>query len=223
MSAREDDRQRAERLLPGVSRETWSRLEGLVALLERWNAKTNLVAPREMDAVWTRHIADSLQLLDHAPTEAKTFVDLGSGGGFPGLVLACALAGRPGARVHLVESVQRKAAFLREAVRSLRLPAEVHARRIEEIDPASFGKVDVVTARALAPLPQLCELVQPLLGKGGIALLPKGKDVNRELTEASESWTIRATKLPSVTDGGGTILKVEQLDRRAPTGSIRVP
>ena len=106
MSAREDDRQRAERLLPGVSRETWSRLEGLVALLERWNAKTNLVAPREMDAVWTRHIADSLQLLDHAPTEAKTFVDLGSGGGFPGLVLACALADRPGACVHLVESVQ---------------------------------------------------------------------------------------------------------------------
>jgi 16S rRNA (guanine527-N7)-methyltransferase len=221
--SRAEDRQRAEALLPAVSRETWSRLDGLVELLDRWNAKTNLVAPREMDSVWTRHVADSLQLLDHVPAGAKTIVDLGSGGGFPGLVLAAALAGRPGARVHLVESVQRKAAFLREAVRRLGLPAQVHALRIEDLDPAALGKVDVVTARALAPLPQLLELARKLLETGAIGLFPKGKDVNRELTVARESWSIGATKLPSVTDGGGTILKVEQLDRRAPAGSIRVP
>lgn len=220
--SRAEDRQRAEALLPAVSRETWSRLEGLVRLLERWNATTNLVAPRELDAVWTRHVADSLQLLDHAPAEAKTFVDLGSGGGFPGLVLAAALVERPGGRMHLVESVQRKAAFLREAVRRLQLPAEVHAQRIEDLVLPALGKVDVVTARALAPLPQLLELAHPLLEKGAIGLFPKGKDVNRELTQAGESWTIRATKLPSVTDRGGTILKIEQLDRRAPAGSIRV-
>lgn len=215
------DRRRAEALLPHVSRETWSRLESLVALLDRWNAKTNLVAG--LDDVWTRHVADSLQLLDHVPADARTYVDLGSGGGFPGLVLAIGLADHPGARVHLVESVQRKAAFLREAVRTLHLPAEVHARRIEDLDIGTLGKIDVVTARALAPLPQLCELVQPLLENGAIGLFPKGKDVNRELTQAGESWTIRATKLPSVTDTGGTILRIEQLDRRAPAGSIRVP
>jgi 16S rRNA (guanine527-N7)-methyltransferase len=214
---READRRRAEGLLPPVSRETWLRLEGLVELLERWNAKTNLVA--NLDDVWTRHIADSLQLLDHAPAAAKTFVDLGSGGGFPGLVLAAALADRPGARMHLVESVQRKAAFLREAVRTLVLPAEVHAQRIEAIDSKKLGQIEIVTARALAPLPQLLELAHPLLENGAIGLFPKGKDVNRELTQARESWTIRATMLPSVTDTGGTILRIEQLERRAPAGS----
>lgn len=217
MSAREADRRRAEALLPHVSRETWRQLEGLVALLERWNAKTNLVA--SLDDVWTRHVADSLQLLDHVSVDAKTFVDLGSGGGFPGLVLAVALADRPGVRMHLVESVQRKVAFLREAVRTLHPPAEVHAQRIEAIDPKKLGQIDVVTARALAPLPQLLELAHPLLEIGTVALFPKGKDVNRELTQARESWTIRATRLPSVTDRGGTILRIEQLERRAPAGS----
>jgi 16S rRNA (guanine527-N7)-methyltransferase len=215
--SREADRRRAEALLPHVSRETWKRLEGLLALLERWNAKTNLVAG--LDDVWTRHIADSLQLLDHVPADARIFVDLGSGGGFPGLVLAAALLDRPGGKMHLVESVQRKAAFLREATRTLGVPAEVHAQRIEDLDPNTLGKIDVVTARALAPLPQLLELAHPLLEKGAIGLFPKGKDVNRELTQARESWTIRATMLPSVTDTGGTILRIEQLERRAPAGS----
>jgi 16S rRNA (guanine527-N7)-methyltransferase len=215
--SREADRRRAEALLPRVSRETWKRLEGLVALLERWNAKTNLVAG--LDDVWTRHVADSLQLLDHVPADARIFVDLGSGGGFPGLVLAAALLDRPGGKMHLVESVQRKAAFLREASRTLGVAAEVHAQRIEDLDPNTLGKIDVVTARALAPLPQLLELAHPLLEKGAIGLFPKGKDVNRELTQARESWTIRATRLPSVTDRGGTILRIEQLERRAPAGS----
>src|SRR5262245_11171456 len=143
------DRTRALALVT-VSRETSLRLDQLVSLLLKWQAKINLVAPSTLGHVWTRHVADSLQLLRLAP-QAHAWVDLGSGGGFPGLVLACALADKPPATVHLVESNAKKAAFLREAVRTLTLPALVHAMRIKDFVQGFAETPDVVTARALAP------------------------------------------------------------------------
>jgi len=206
------DRERALRLVP-VSRETQARLDSLIALFLQWQATTNLVAPSTLPELWTRHIADSLQLLALAPA-AKVWIDLGSGGGFPGLVLACALADTDGARIHLVESNQKKAAFLREAVRALSLPVQVHAQRIEAFAPAFTGKADVVTARALAPLPRLLADAYPLLKNGARGLFPKGQDVGSELTEAAKYWTIQYELAPSKTSPGSHILIVHSLEKR---------
>src|SRR5437870_1057763 len=158
------DRARALKLTP-VSRETAARLDQFVDVLLRWQQRTNLIAASTIPALWTRHIADSLQLLDLAPN-ARTWVDLGSGAGFPGLVLACALAESPGAEVHLVESNAKKAAFLREASRLIGAPALVHAVRIEDFVQTFAAAPDTVTARALAPLKALFGLAYPLLAKG---------------------------------------------------------
>src|ERR1700759_311515 len=140
--------------LTPVSRETESRLDAYVDLLVRWQAKTNLVASSTLPNLWTRHISDSLQLLTLAPS-AKTWVDLGSGGGFPGVVLACALAGIDGAMVHLVERNAKKAAFLREALRITAAAGTVHLADIGDNVDRIASSVDCVTARALAPLHQL--------------------------------------------------------------------
>src|SRR3954447_6217481 len=140
--------------LTPVSRETEARLDAYVALLLQWQAKTNLVAGSTLPQLWTRHIADSLQLLPLAPA-AKIWVDLGSGGGFPGVVLACALAGTPGAAVHLVERNAKKAAFLREALRITGAPGILHLAEIRDCVDSFSTPVDCVTARALAPLHQL--------------------------------------------------------------------
>src|SRR6266550_6550361 len=140
--------------LTPVSRETESRLDRYVSLLVEWQAKTNLVAPSTLPHLWTRHVADSLQLLNLA-SSAKIWVDFGSGGGFPGVVLACALAGTPGANVHLVERNAKKAAFLREAVRVTSAAATVHLAGIGDSVGRIGSRVDCVTARALAPLHQL--------------------------------------------------------------------
>src|SRR3984885_9071087 len=140
--------------LTSVSRETADRLQRYVDLLLEWQAKTNLIAPSTLPNLWTRHISDSLQLLVLAPS-AKTWVDLGSGGGFPGVVLACALAETKDATVHLVERNSKKAAFLREALRITSAPGIVHPNAIEDIVDSMAGPIDCVTARALAPLHQL--------------------------------------------------------------------
>src|SRR5262245_20557620 len=140
--------------LTPVSRETEARLDRYLDLLRQWQAKTNLVAPSTLPHLWTRHVADSLQLLTLAPS-AKTWVDLGSGGGFPGVVLACALVATPGSAVHLVERNAKKAAFLREALRITSAPGIVHLDEIEDIVDSIAGPIDCVTARALAPLHQL--------------------------------------------------------------------
>src|SRR5690242_8337682 len=140
------DKAEALKLTP-VSRETESRLDRYIELLGQWQTKTNLVAPSTLPHLWTRHVADSLQLLSLAP-DAKTWVDLGSGGGFPGIVLACALAEKPGSVVHLVERNSKKAAFLREALRITGAPGIVHATRIEDIVDSIQGPIDCVTARA---------------------------------------------------------------------------
>jgi 16S rRNA (guanine527-N7)-methyltransferase len=196
-----------------VSRETWARLDGFVQHLLRWQVHTNLIADSTLSWIWTRHIADSLQLLRLAPA-AKIWVDLGSGAGFPGLVIACALAGTPGVQVHLVESRQKKANFLRNCATKLALPVIVHAQRIEDFTKANKLAFDVVTARALAPLDTLLALANPLLKRGGVGLFPKGQDVESELTAASKSWTIEAELIPSRTDPHGRIVRVARAAKR---------
>jgi 16S rRNA (guanine527-N7)-methyltransferase len=207
------DRERALALTP-VSRETLGRLDRFVELLLETQAHTNLIGSGTIPTLWTRHIADSLQLLDLA-LEAKTWLDLGSGAGFPGLVLACVLADRPGAAVHLVESTGKKAAFLRTVAERLALPATVHHVRVEDFSPPVTA--DVIAARALAPLPKLFGYVAPFLDSGAQALLPKGQDVEAELTEAAKYWKIEAELVPSRTNPAGRIVVVRALRRRAGT------
>ncbi|BEV45663.1 16S rRNA (guanine(527)-N(7))-methyltransferase RsmG [Afipia carboxidovorans] len=198
--------------LAPVSRETLGRLEAYVDLLLQWQAVTNLVAPSTLPTLWTRHVADSLQLLDLAP-DAKVFADLGSGGGFPGIVLACALADRPGAHVDLVERNAKKAAFLREALRITGGAGEVHHRDIGDYVNSRAAPVDCVTARALAPLHQLLGFVEPLVRKGAKALFLKGQDVERELTEATKYWKIKCALHPSRTGGDGCVVEVTEIVR----------
>jgi len=209
----EADRARALKLVP-VSHETAARLDQFVDLLLRWQRAVQLVAPSTLPKLWTRHIADSLQLIAHAP-DATVWADLGSGGGFPGLVIAIALTGRAGALVHLVESDARKAAFLREAARLMRAPIKLHAERIESA-AERIGEVDIVTARALAPLPRLLELAQPFLRAGARAVFPKGQHLDEELTEAAKSWKIQSRILPSLTDPSGKILIIESASPLTP-------
>ena len=205
--------------LTPVSRETEARLDRYVDLLLEWQAKTNLVAPSTLPNLWTRHIADSLQLLALAPA-AKVWIDLGSGGGFPGVVLACALAETPGTIVHLVERNAKKAAFLREALRVTSTPGMVHLADIGDTVDRITGRVDCVTARAVAPLNQLIGLVEPLVGKGAKALFLKGQDVEAELTEATKCWKIAPHLHSSRTGGGGWIVELDELERRDQSTNI---
>jgi 16S rRNA (guanine527-N7)-methyltransferase len=206
------DKAEALKLTP-VSRETEARLDRYLDLLRQWQAKTNLVASSTLPHLWTRHVADSLQLLTLAPT-AKIWVDLGSGGGFPGLVLACALAEKPGAVVHLVERNSKKAAFLREALRITSAPGIVHADGIEDIVDSIEGPIDCVTARALAPLHQLIGYVELLVKRGAKALFLKGQDVEAELTEATKYWNIKPNLHSSLTGGQGWIVELDRIERR---------
>jgi 16S rRNA (guanine527-N7)-methyltransferase len=206
------DRAGALALTP-VSRETAGRLDRFVTLLLRWQKTTQLIAPSTIPTLWTRHIADSLQLLDLAP-EAKIWVDLGTGGGFPGLVIACALGGVPGAQVHLIESKAKKAAFLREAVAVTESPAVVHGIRMEKFVESFAGRPDIVTARAVSPLNLLLGQCLPLLKQGTVGLYPKGQDVEAELTEASKYWKMTADLVPSRTDARARIVMIRALERR---------
>jgi 16S rRNA (guanine527-N7)-methyltransferase len=206
--------------LTPVSRETEQRLDRYVGLLLEWQAKTNLVAPSTLPNFWTRHVSDSLQLLDLAPS-AKVWADLGSGGGFPGLVLACALAATPGAMVHLVERNSKKAAFLREALRVTASPGIVHLAEIGDTVDRITGPVDCVTARALAPLHQLIGFAEPLVRKGATALFLKGQDVEAELTEATKYWNIQPKLHSSRSGGQGWIVELDQIERRHPSATAK--
>jgi 16S rRNA (guanine527-N7)-methyltransferase len=206
------DRARALEIVP-VSRETAARIDELVLELLAYSAHTNVIARSTIPNIWTRHVADSLQLLALAP-EAKCWIDLGSGAGFPGLVIACAIAGRAGAKVHLVESVGKKAHFLREAASHIGVPAVVHNVRIEDFVKNFKETADVVTARALAPLDRLLALAEPLLKKPTLGLFLKGQDVDAELTEASKYWTIDTELVPSKTSPQSRIVVVHGLRRR---------
>ena len=204
------DKARALALTP-VSRETLQRLEMFVDLLLLRQQRQNLIGPSTIPMIWTRHVADSLQLLDCAPAGAKLWADFGSGAGFPGIVVACALADTPGSQVHLVESVGKKVTFLREAVQVTGVPAQVHHMRAENFGDSFGDKVDIVTARAVSPLKTLCDQVFPLIQRGAVAVFPKGQDVEAELTEAAKYWTIEASKLPSKTSPQGCIVVIRAL------------
>ena len=208
-----NDKRDASALTP-VSRETEARLDAYVALLLEWQAKTNLVAPSTLPHLWTRHIADSLQILDLMPN-AKKWIDLGSGGGFPGIVLACALADDSDAMVNLVERNAKKAAFLREALRVTGGRGAVHLMDIGDYVDSFSGAVDCVTARALAPLETLLGFAEPLVKNGAKALFLKGQDVELELTEATKYWTIDFQLHPSRTAGDGSLIEVGSIERRS--------
>ena len=202
------DRARALALV-AVSRETAARLDRFAALLLDWHSRMNLIAASTVPTLWTRHIADSLQLLAIAP-QARKWADLGSGGGFPGVPIACALADRSSAEVHLIESNKKKAAFLREAVRVTGAPAVVHAERVADFARGFSGELDAVTARALAPLPELLSIAYPLLKRGAQGLFPKGQDVDVELTKATKCWSIQASLVPSRTDPKSRVVVIRE-------------
>jgi 16S rRNA (guanine527-N7)-methyltransferase len=189
-----------------VSRETLARLSAYLALLESWSTRLNLVGRSTLADPWRRHILDSAQLLPLVPAPAKSLVDLGSGAGFPGLVLA--ILGVPG--VALIEADSRKCAFLREAARVTAAPITIHARRIEAVPAHS---IDVVTARGLAPLDRLLALAAPFLGPETVCLFLKGERVAQELTVARRAWKMTASCHASLSDPRGVVLKVSEIAR----------
>ena len=204
----ETDRRRALRLAP-VSRETEHRLAAYVGLLGRWRKATNLISESSFDSVWTRHIADCAQLIPLAPN-ARRWLDMGSGAGFPGLVIAIQLADVPDAVVHCVESDQRKCAFLREVARVTGSPARIHAARIETIDPLRLGVVDAVTARAFAPLPKTLGLANVWLEQGAIGVFPRGRSVDNQLKTVVLGSGLAVEILPSAVDANAGILRVRK-------------
>lgn len=219
-----------------VSRETMARLERYAALLETWSRAINLVGRATLPDLWRRHMLDSAQLLDLLPPapqdRPRRVVDLGSGAGFPGLVLAILGAGE----IHLVEADAKKAAFLREAARETGTEIELHVCRIADLQPFP---VEAVTARALAPLPKLLDLAEPFLCPDGpteqtngqtnnranrtpntsfvntpVGLFLKGRETERELTDSAEKWNMRLEVFPSRSDPGGRILRLSELARK---------
>ena len=187
-----------------VSRETLDRLDRVIDTLDVWRTKSNLIGPREWPVIWTRHVADCYQLLDLIPEDAKV-VDLGSGAGFPGLIIAAA---RPAGHVTMVESVGKKCAFLHAAIEAAGLSATVRQERVESLDPMP---ADFVTARAFAPLPKLLDYAAPWMKRGATGLFLKGERWKEELTEASQTWNFAYEAIPSRVGGSGTILIVREL------------
>ena len=183
-------------------------VEVFLGLLTEWNGKMNLVGPSALAAFWPRHAYDSAQLLALAP-QARTWADLGAGAGFPGLMLAVLLKGHPDARVHLVESMAKRCRFLSEVAQKLDLPVEIHNLRAEDLGI----RVDIVTARACAPLPRLLGYAQPYLKRGATGLFLKGQDVGAELIEAAKCWKFEAELSASLSHPDGRILQVKGLSR----------
>ena len=192
-----------------VSRETLDRLASFERIVAKWNPKINLIAKSTAFDIWVRHILDSVQVYGLAPEGTGHWVDFGSGGGFPGLVVACmAVEKAPQMRVTLVESDHRKGAFLRAASLELGLKTEIFTQRIEEI-PSLVA--DVVSARALASLDVLCGFAHRHLKTNGTAIFPKGKTADQELELARRNWNFRLTRVQSETDESACLLKLEDL------------
>ncbi|OYV51278.1 MAG: 16S rRNA (guanine(527)-N(7))-methyltransferase RsmG [Rhodospirillales bacterium 20-60-12] len=187
-----------------VSRETLDKLRAYEALVLKWSAKLNLVSARDQSLIWSRHIEDSLALVKLIPADTERAIDIGSGAGFPGLVLAIAT----GVHFTLIESDQRKAAFLFEAVSSLQINAKILPVRIEA---AKLEPAPLVTARALAALPRLLEWATPLLAPGGVFLFPKGRGAEEELTLAAKHWQMKIERFPSMSDPGSLILRLSEV------------
>ena len=192
----------------GVSRESIVRLETLVTVTQTWQSRINLIAPSTVPDIWTRHILDSAQLLPLIHKNTSAIADLGSGGGFPSLVLA---AIQP-ASVHMFESNAKKSAFLAEALRQMGVKGFVHTERLEQRKPVKgLPQVQIVTARAFAPLGELLSYAEPFFAKGATGLFHKGQDVDAELTRAAKSWNITAQKHSSLTDSQAVILEVKEI------------
>ncbi len=196
-----------------VSRESCARLEAYVEHLRHWQRRMNLVGAKTLPHVWARHVADALQLLPLLPRGLRHIVDLGSGAGIPGMVLAMVLGGD--VEVVLVESNVKKAAFLRYVAQEAAARVTIRNERIEAVDvaaPVPAG-AELITARALAPLPRLLDLAWPWLERGATGLFLKGQDVESELTEATRYWKMQVELIPSLTDEKGVILKVKEVER----------
>jgi 16S rRNA (guanine527-N7)-methyltransferase len=194
-----------------VSRETAERLERYVALLGRWQKVQNLVAPSTLADAWTRHVADSAQLVALAPADARSWLDLGSGAGFPGLVAAICCAERPGFAAELVEANGRKAAFLRAVIRETGAPARVHNCRIEDFSWPHGQPPDVISARALAPLATLLRYARPFMGEKTVAILPKGREFESELKTALHEWNLDLVIEQSAVERDGRIIVVRAM------------
>lgn len=191
-----------------VSRETFDKIRLYAELLERWQKSVNLVSPATLPEMWERHFLDSGQLVSLLPSEGR-LVDLGSGAGFPGMVLAVL---RPTLDVHLIESDQKKAIFLSEVSRVTKTPVMVHARRVGEVE--NLG-ADVITARALAPMDELLDMTLCHLKPNGIGLFLKGKEAEAEIKTARQGFSFEAELRPSITSSGGAIVRVSNLQRRS--------
>jgi 16S rRNA (guanine527-N7)-methyltransferase len=189
-----------------VSRETLARLKAYAGLLEDWNSRHNLVSTRSLEDLWRRHFWDSAQLAPLIPAKVRTIADLGSGAGFPGLVLAEML--RDKTAVTLFEATTKKCDFLKAAALRMELPVLIQHVRMEDVFPQAF---DVVTARACAPLPKLLSYAQHFVGPNSVCLLLKGQNVGAELTEAHKSWKMKVRQIPSLTDPSGVILELKEL------------
>jgi 16S rRNA (guanine527-N7)-methyltransferase len=207
--------------VPSVSRETEARLEALEREFRKWAARINLVAPSTLSDLKTRHIADSLAVTALLG-EARTVIDLGSGGGFPGLVIGCVFAGKPGAQVHLVESIAKKCAFLRHAARELALPVTVHNARIEDVI-GGLAAADVITARALAPLPLLLSLAGPQWAKGARGLFHKGREWREEVLAAHGAWRFDLLVHANPVEAGSVLISLSGVAARDADGHPRRP
>ncbi len=191
-----------------VSRESLTRLEALVSVAAAWQERINLISPATLPEIWHRHILDSAQLAPLLPKNTMKIADLGSGGGFPGLVLAAVQK----AEVHMFEANAKKVAFLEEALRQMKVTAKVYRQRLElNVAPPSMPDVQVVTARAFAPLTELLGYAAPFMAKGAKGLFHKGQDVDTELTTAAKAWNITSLKHSSLTDSRSVILEVKEL------------
>jgi 16S rRNA (guanine527-N7)-methyltransferase len=202
-----------EELVAGlnVSRETIAALQSFEALVQRWNPAINLVSKSSLSQLWPRHILDSAQIFTFCPPKAQSWGDLGSGGGFPGIVVAIlAKELMPGLRVTLVESDARKATFLRQAVQALGLPTVVQSQRIESTEPL---RADILSARALASLPDLLGFADRHLAPGGTAIFPKGERFPEEIADARKTWAFDVDTRPSLSEAKAAILVIRNIRR----------
>ena len=202
-----------------VPRETIHRLERYAELLAHWQKSTNLVAASTLPRLWPRHFADSAQIRDLAQ-KTRLWLDLGSGAGFPGLVVAILQTGQPDFRMHLVESNIKKCAFLAEVARETKAPVDIHAVRIEQLGESAHSlRPEVVSARALAPLPRLFELASPFFGSKSRGLFLKGREAEAEIEAAKRRWSFTACLHPSLTSPESHIVEVIGLRRRDEAGA----
>lgn len=199
-------------ILPDVSRETFERLVQFEQVFRHWNAKINLAAPSALDDLWSRHILDGAQIAGLRDLRG-TWLDLGSGGGFPGIVLGVLMRNLDDANLHLVESIGKKAAFLRTALAETGGKGLVHHKRIE-VMPDLVPQADTITARALAPLPGLLELAFPWLGDGATGLFHKGREYRQEIAAARDEWVFDLIEHQSKLDANSVILEISNVSRR---------